>query len=116
MTPDASSEAVEQLRLRYWLAAAADVYFEAGFTVALEGVVARNLLGEYRTMIRGRHRLSAGAGNRALGLDRGDSAGAIVAPGGDPGRDKQPARLGRLRGRHTAAELSPTTLTTTAPR
>ncbi len=40
---------------RYRLAAAAaDAYFEAGFTVALEDVVAGNFLGEYRTMIRGR--------------------------------------------------------------
>jgi GrpB-like predicted nucleotidyltransferase (UPF0157 family)/chloramphenicol 3-O-phosphotransferase len=55
MTPDASREAVEQLRLRYRLAAAAaDAYCEAGFTVALEDVVAGDLLGEYRTMIRGR--------------------------------------------------------------
>jgi GrpB-like predicted nucleotidyltransferase (UPF0157 family) len=55
MTPPASPEAVEQLRLRYRLAAAAaDGYFEAGFTVALEDVVAGDLLGEYRTMIRSR--------------------------------------------------------------
>jgi GrpB-like predicted nucleotidyltransferase (UPF0157 family) len=55
MTPDASREAVEQLRLRYRLAAAAaDAYCEAGFTVALEDVVAGHLLGEYRTMIRSR--------------------------------------------------------------
>jgi chloramphenicol 3-O-phosphotransferase len=55
MTPDASAEAVEQLRLRYRLAAAAaDAYFEAGFTVALEDVVAGGLLREYRTMIRSR--------------------------------------------------------------
>lgn len=41
MTPDAAPEAVEQLRLRYRLAAAAaDAYFEAGFFVALEDVVA----------------------------------------------------------------------------
>ncbi len=55
MTPDASPEALEQLRLRYRLgAAAADIYFEAGFTVALEDVVAGPLLGDYRTMIRSR--------------------------------------------------------------
>lgn len=55
MTPDASPEAVEQLLLRYRLAAgAADAYFEAGFTVALEDIVAGDFLGEYRTMIRGR--------------------------------------------------------------
>ena len=55
MTPDASPEALDQLRLRYRLAAsAADTYFEAGFTVALEDVVAGPLLGEYRTMVRSR--------------------------------------------------------------
>ena len=55
MTPDPSPEAVEQLRLRYRLAAAAaDAYFDAGFTVALEDVVAGRLLGDYRTMIRSR--------------------------------------------------------------
>jgi GrpB-like predicted nucleotidyltransferase (UPF0157 family) len=55
MTPDPSPEALEQLRLRYRIgAAAADAYFEAGFAVALEDVVAGRLLGEYRTMIRSR--------------------------------------------------------------
>ena len=55
MTPDPSPEALEQLRLRYRLAAAAaDTYFDAGFSVALEDVVAGPLLGAYRTMIRGR--------------------------------------------------------------
>jgi GrpB-like predicted nucleotidyltransferase (UPF0157 family)/predicted kinase len=55
MTPDASPEADEQLRLRYRLAAtAADGYCQAGFTVALEDVVAGRLLGEYRTLIRSR--------------------------------------------------------------
>jgi GrpB-like predicted nucleotidyltransferase (UPF0157 family)/chloramphenicol 3-O-phosphotransferase len=55
MTPDPSPEALEQLRLRYRLAAAAaDTYFDAGFSVALEDVVAGPLLGDYRTMIRGR--------------------------------------------------------------
>jgi chloramphenicol 3-O-phosphotransferase len=54
MTPDASPEALKQLRLRYRLAAAAaDAYWQAGFTVALEDVVAGELLGDYRTMIRG---------------------------------------------------------------
>jgi predicted kinase len=55
MTPDASPAAREQLRLRYRLAAAAaDTYFEAGFTVALDDAVAGPLLGDYRTMIRNR--------------------------------------------------------------
>jgi hypothetical protein len=55
MTPDPSPEALEQLRLRYRLAtAAADGYFEAGFTVALEDVVVGPLLDDYRTMIRSR--------------------------------------------------------------
>lgn len=55
MTPEASPGAVDQLCLRYRLAAAAaDSYFEAGFTVALEDVVAGPFLGDCRTMIRSR--------------------------------------------------------------
>jgi GrpB-like predicted nucleotidyltransferase (UPF0157 family)/chloramphenicol 3-O-phosphotransferase len=55
VTPGLRPEAMEQLRLRYRLAAAAaDTYAEAGFTVALEDVVAGPLLGDYRTMIRSR--------------------------------------------------------------
>jgi len=55
MAPDASAEALDQLRLRYRLAAAAaDTYFEAGFTVALEDVVAGQLLHDFRTMIHSR--------------------------------------------------------------
>ena len=55
MTPDPSPQALEQLRLRYRLAAAAaDTYFAAGFCVALEDVVAGPLLSEYATMIRSR--------------------------------------------------------------
>ena len=55
MTPDPSPEALEQLRLRYRLAAAAaDGYFQAGFSVALEDVVAGPLLGDYRSMVRSR--------------------------------------------------------------
>lgn len=55
MTPDASAEAVEQLRLRYRLAATvADLYCQAGFTVALEDVVAGPLLSEYVRLIRSR--------------------------------------------------------------
>jgi GrpB-like predicted nucleotidyltransferase (UPF0157 family) len=55
VTPDLRPEAMEQLRLRYRLAAAAaDTYAQAGFAVALEDVVAGSLLGDYRTMIRTR--------------------------------------------------------------
>ncbi len=55
MTPDASPEALDQVSLRYRLAAAAaGTCFEAGFTVGLEDVVAGPLLGDYRTMIRSR--------------------------------------------------------------
>ena len=40
MTPDAPDEAVRQLRLRHRLtAAAADMYFEAGFTVVAQDVI-----------------------------------------------------------------------------
>lgn len=55
MTPDASSDAVAQLRLRYRLAAnVADHYCDDGYTVALEDVVAGPLLSEYVGLIRGR--------------------------------------------------------------
>jgi predicted kinase len=55
MTPTPSREALEQLRLRYRLgAAAADAYFEQGFTVVLEDVVAGSLLNECVGMIRSR--------------------------------------------------------------
>ena len=52
-TPELVPEALEQLRLRYRLAAAAaDGYAAAGFTVALEDVAAGPLLEEYRLLIR----------------------------------------------------------------
>jgi chloramphenicol 3-O-phosphotransferase len=55
VSPNPSPGALEQLRLRYRLAAAAaDTYVEAGFSVALEDVVAGTMLGDYRTMIRSR--------------------------------------------------------------
>jgi chloramphenicol 3-O-phosphotransferase len=55
MTPDPSAEALEQLRLRYRLAAAAaDAYFAAGFDVALEDVAAGPLLEDYLTLVRSR--------------------------------------------------------------
>src|SRR5918992_2762849 len=45
MTPDASAAALEQLRLRYRLAAmVADAYEGAGFTVVLEDVIAGPML------------------------------------------------------------------------
>jgi chloramphenicol 3-O-phosphotransferase len=54
-TPQLSAEALEQLRLRYRLAAeAAEGYATAGFTVALEDVVAGPLLEEYVGLIRQR--------------------------------------------------------------
>jgi predicted kinase len=55
MTPDATPGAVEQLRLRYKLAAAtADGYVEAGFSVALDDVVAGPILRDFYAMIRTR--------------------------------------------------------------
>jgi predicted RNase H-like nuclease/chloramphenicol 3-O-phosphotransferase len=55
MAPEPSAEALAQLRLRYRLAAAAaDAYFEAGFTVVLEDVVAGPLLPELVELILGR--------------------------------------------------------------
>jgi GrpB-like predicted nucleotidyltransferase (UPF0157 family)/chloramphenicol 3-O-phosphotransferase len=55
VTAELSAEALEQLRLRYRLAAAAtDLYVDAGFDVVLEDVVAPELLGDVRTAIRSR--------------------------------------------------------------
>ncbi len=55
MTPDASPEAVRQLRLRYRLAtAAADTYFEDRFTVVLEDVIAGPLLPECVGLVESR--------------------------------------------------------------
>jgi GrpB-like predicted nucleotidyltransferase (UPF0157 family) len=55
MTPDPSREALDQLRLRYRLAAAAaDGYFAAGFGVALEDVVGPSMLGDFRATVRSR--------------------------------------------------------------
>ena len=55
MSPDPLAEAIEQLRLRYRLAAAAaDVYHAAGFTVALEDVVGGAFLRDYIALIQSR--------------------------------------------------------------
>jgi GrpB-like predicted nucleotidyltransferase (UPF0157 family) len=55
MTPDAGPEALEQLELRYGIAAeAADRYAEAGFDVVLEDVVAGELLHRWRMLVRSR--------------------------------------------------------------
>jgi hypothetical protein len=55
MTPEPSREALTQLRLRYRLAAlVADTYFDAGFTVVLEDVIAGPLLEECSGLIRSR--------------------------------------------------------------
>ena len=55
MTPNASPEALAQLRLRYRIAAAAaDAYCAGGFTVALEDVIAGPLLAEYVDLMRTR--------------------------------------------------------------
>lgn len=55
MTPDPSQVALRQLHLRYRLAAAAaDAYFEEGFTVAVEDVIAGPSLAECTALIRSR--------------------------------------------------------------
>jgi chloramphenicol 3-O-phosphotransferase len=55
MSPEPADEAVEQLTLRYRLAAnAADAYFEAGFAVVLEDVIAGPMLPECLALIRSR--------------------------------------------------------------
>jgi predicted ATPase len=53
MTPQASSDALEQLMLRYRLAAsAADAYFDAAFTVVMEDVIAGPLLPQCLGLVR----------------------------------------------------------------
>jgi chloramphenicol 3-O-phosphotransferase len=55
MTPDPTSEAVRQLRLRYQLAATvSDAYFQAGFTVIVQDVILGSHLAEMTAMIRSR--------------------------------------------------------------
>lgn len=53
--PDAGEAELEQLRLRYRLAAqAADTYFEAGFTVVVQDVVIGPMLSEWISFLRSR--------------------------------------------------------------
>ena len=55
MRPAPSEDALRQLRLRYRLGAVvADAYFEEGFTVALEDVIAGEMLREYVGIVRSR--------------------------------------------------------------
>ena len=55
MSPEATAEALSQLRLRYRVAAAAaDAYVEEGFTVVVEDVAAGPLLPELVALIRSR--------------------------------------------------------------
>jgi predicted kinase len=55
MTPDAPAEAVRQLRLRHQLTAgAADLYFEAGFTVVAQDVILGEQLAGLVAAIRSR--------------------------------------------------------------
>lgn len=55
MTPEPSDEAIQQLRLRYQLAAkVSDAYFEAGFTVITQDVILGEQLAEMTTLIRSR--------------------------------------------------------------
>lgn len=55
MLPDASDEAIRQLRLRYQISAsAADAYFELGFSVVLQDVIVGPMLQEMVGLIRNR--------------------------------------------------------------
>jgi cytidylate kinase len=55
ITPDPTSEAVRQLRLRYQLSATvSDAYFQAGFTVIVQDVILGSHLAEMTAMIRSR--------------------------------------------------------------
>ena len=55
MSPDPTDEALEQLRLRYSLAAtAAEGYRQAGFTTVVQDTILGPMLGEFVSMIRHR--------------------------------------------------------------
>lgn len=55
MTPGASQEALNQLQLRYQLAAsAADAYYEAGFTVIVQDVIIGPELEQFISYVRNR--------------------------------------------------------------
>jgi chloramphenicol 3-O-phosphotransferase len=55
MSPEPSAEAIQQLQLRYQLAAqVSDAYFEAGFTVITQDVILGEHLAEMTTLIRSR--------------------------------------------------------------
>jgi chloramphenicol 3-O-phosphotransferase len=55
MTPEPSTEAVRQLRLRYRLAAqVSDAYYDEGFTVIIQDVILGDHLADMTTMIRSR--------------------------------------------------------------
>jgi len=55
MTPDAAEDGLEQLRLRYRLAAqAADTYCEAGFAVVVQDVVVGRVLSDFVSYVRHR--------------------------------------------------------------
>jgi chloramphenicol 3-O-phosphotransferase len=77
MTPDPTSEAVRQLRLRYQLAATvSDAYFQAGFTVIVQDVILGSHLAEITAMIRSRPLLVIVLAPRAAAIaDREESRG-----------------------------------------
>ncbi|GAA3409996.1 AAA family ATPase [Paenibacillus hodogayensis] len=55
MNPDAGEEQLDQLRLRYRLAAqTADLYVQAGFTVVVQDVVVGPVLNEFISFVRSR--------------------------------------------------------------
>lgn len=55
VSPDAEEAEIEQLKLRYKLAAqAADTYFEAGFTVIVQDVVVGRVLEDFLSYVRNR--------------------------------------------------------------
>jgi chloramphenicol 3-O-phosphotransferase len=77
MTPDPTSEAVRQLRLRYQLAATvSDAYFQAGFTVIVQDVILGSHLAEMTAMIRSRPLLVIVLAPQAAAIaDREESRG-----------------------------------------
>jgi len=82
MTPDPTSEAIRQLRLRYQLAATvSDAYFQAGFTVIVQDVILGSHLAEMTAMICSRPLLVIVLAPRAAAIADREKSRAKTAYG-----------------------------------
>lgn len=98
ITADLLPDAVEQLRLRYRLAAqAADTYADAGFAVVVQDVVVGELLNEWPALVRTRPLLVAVLAPRPDVVAAREAARRKFAYGtGGPGHGHSVAQLDRM--------------------